>query len=230
MGRRNKGRNKRQGGHGNHHNNNGGGGGSGGAAAAGECPHLRASVQLQNITKLETLSKEDFLVCKVRCVAYVLAVCMPVWSVHVLSSPVCLCACVSVCASGCVRWVLSCSRVRDWSPRYALLCRRSSPNHPSNHITSLCVCVALHGRQLDDGTTSEHGPLWVCLTCAAVGCGQNDAGKHGLEHYDVKHHPIALAPETMQCWWVLALCSGACTLLHIAVTWLHCLAQVLQVR
>ena len=142
----------------------------------------------------------------------------------------CVSVCVSVCASGCVRWVLSCSRVRDWSPRYALLCRRSSPNHPSNHITSLCVCVALHGRQLDDGTTSEHGPLWVCLTCAAVGCGQNDAGKHGLEHYDVKHHPIALAPETMQCWWVLAPCPGACTLLQIAVTWRHCLAQVLQVR
>jgi len=46
------------------------------------------------------------------------------------------------------------------------------------------------------------GPLWVCLTCCSVGCGQSSDGQHGLAHFDDKGHAVVVCPETMQCWCV----------------------------
>ena len=50
------------------------------------------------------------------------------------------------------------------------------------------------------GDVQEPGPVWLCLTCAYAGCGQRDELQHALHHFESKGHPIAMAPETMQCW------------------------------
>jgi Zn-finger in ubiquitin-hydrolases and other protein len=41
--------------------------------------------------------------------------------------------------------------------------------------------------------------LWVCLTCAFVGCGRY-SNKHAAEHNDATHHPFCLELSTLRIW------------------------------
>jgi BRCA1-associated protein len=41
--------------------------------------------------------------------------------------------------------------------------------------------------------------LWVCLTCAFVGCGRY-SNKHAAEHNDKTHHPFCLELSTLRIW------------------------------
>lgn len=39
--------------------------------------------------------------------------------------------------------------------------------------------------------------LWLCLECGALNCGRNQLGgapgnSHGISHYDLTHHPVAV--------------------------------------
>lgn len=88
-----------------------------------------------------------------------------------------------------------CSCLSRWSDSRCPVCRYTqSRMTKKGHV--LPSFVPEHGRCAVCGTGSD---LWVCLICAAVGCGRYKAG-HAHRHYKETGHLYSLELETQRVW------------------------------
>ena len=92
-------------------------------------------------------------------------------------------------------------------PRQRLLLPWPPPNH-----CEPCHTIRNYWMKYSDDTTTYNErdevfcnlcgmqeTLWVCLTCAFVGCGRY-SNKHAAEHNDKTHHPFCLELSTLRIW------------------------------
>lgn len=92
-------------------------------------------------------------------------------------------------------------------PRQRLLLPWPPPNH-----CETCHIIQNYWKKYSDDTTiynerdevfcnlcGMQETLWVCLTCAFVGCGRY-SNKHAAEHNDATHHPFCLELSTLRIW------------------------------
>ena len=92
-------------------------------------------------------------------------------------------------------------------PRQRLLLPWPSPNH-----CETCHIIRNYWMKYSDDTTTYkerdevfcnlcgmQETLWVCLTCAFVGCGRY-SNKHAAEHNDTTRHPFCLELSTLRIW------------------------------
>jgi hypothetical protein len=92
-------------------------------------------------------------------------------------------------------------------PRQRLLLPWPPPNH-----CETCYIIRNYWMKYSDETTNYkerdelfcnlcgmQETLWVCLTCAFVGCGRY-TNKHAAEHNDATHHPFCLELSTLRIW------------------------------
>jgi len=89
-----------------------------------------------------------------------------------------------------------CSCLSRWSDSRCPVCRYTQSRMVKKGQFAAPSFVPEHGSCALCGTSSD---LWVCLICAAVGCGRYRAG-HAHRHYQETGHLFSLELETQRVW------------------------------
>jgi BRCA1-associated protein len=89
-----------------------------------------------------------------------------------------------------------CSCLSRWSDSRCPVCRYTQSRMVKKGQFAAPSFIPEHGSCALCGTSSD---LWVCLICAAVGCGRYRAG-HAHRHYQETGHLFSLELETQRVW------------------------------